>query len=425
MQEDFLHHIWKFQKFSKTNLQTVTGELVEIISPGSHNLNSGSDFFNAQIRIGGQIWAGNVEIHVNSSDWYAHRHETDPAYDAVILHVVWNHDVEVYRKDNTALPALTLQDKIEETALHSYFKLFSKNKKWINCEDSFAETDEFLLQNWLERLYFERLENKSDLIFRQLEKSKNDWEAVLFQLLAKNFGLKVNGDAFLSIACSFDFSVMRKLRHKQENLEALLFGQAGLLEEENTEDGYYKNLRADYAYIKTKFGLKNSEIIPVKFFRLRPVNFPTVRLAQLAAVYANEPQLFSKITEAKTKEEIEKLFAVSTTPFWDTHYNFKTVSAKRKKKISSAFVDLIIINTIAVIKFCYAKAQGKDKTDEILTLLSSIPKEENSIVQKFSTLKPIAKNALHSQALLELKNNYCSPNRCLQCAVGSSLLQDN
>jgi len=424
MQEDFLHYVWKFQKFSKTQLKTTSGEEIEIISQGTHNLDSGPDFFNAKIKIGNHLWAGNVEIHINSSDWYAHHHETDPAYDAVILHVVWQNDVEVYRKDNSALPALTLNDKIGNPIFKNYQNLFAKNKKWINCENHFAETDDFLLHNWLERLYFERLENKSNVVFQLLEKSKNDWEAVLFQLLAKNFGLKVNGDAFFSLAASFDFSVVRKLWNRQQDLDALFFGQAGLLDKE-AEDSYYQSLQSDYSYIKTKFQLSNTEVVPVKFFRLRPVNFPTIRLAQLAAVYANEHQLFSKIIEAKTKEEIYQLFSYATTGFWDTHYHFKSISPKRKKKLTPAFIDLIIINTVAVIKFCYAQEQGKDKTDEIIHLLSSVSVEENSIIQKFNGLKPIAENALQSQALLQLKKNYCENNRCLQCAVGNAFLQNN
>lgn len=424
MQEDFLHYVWKFQKFLKTQLKTTSGEDVEISHQGIHNFDSGPDFFNAKIKIGNQLWAGNVEIHIRSSDWYAHHHETDSAYDAVILHVVWQDDVEIYRKDNSILPTIILKDKIEDSIFKGYQKLFAKNKKWINCEDSFSEVDDFMLQNWLERLYFERLENKSNVVFQLLERSKNDWEAVLFQLLTKNFGLKVNGDSFLSLATSFDFNVVRKLWNNQEDLEALFFGQVGLLDEE-IEDAYHKNLQSNYSYIKTKFQLSNSETIPLKFFRLRPVNFPTIRLAQLAAVYANEHQLFSKIIEAKTKDEIYQLFTCETTDFWDTHYHFKSISPKRKKKLTSSFIDLIIINTVAIVKFCYAKEQGKDKTDEIIRLLSSVSAEENSIIQKFNDLKPIAKNVLQSQALLQLKKNYCEKNKCLQCSVGNALLQNN
>lgn len=422
MQEDFLHYIWKFQKFSKSALQTEAGEEVEIIEQGIHNVNSGPDFFNAQIRIGGQLWVGNLEIHLQSADWYAHHHETDTAYDNVILHVVWEHNTDIYRKDNTIIPTLVLKNRVDSPSLVNYKKLFSTTKKWINCEEDFAGVDDFILQNWLERLFVERLESKSEYIEKLLLHSKNDWEAVLFQLLAKNFGLKVNSDSFVSMATSFDFSVVRKVCQQQEDLEALFLGQAGLLEEV-FEEKYYQNLKIKYSYIKTKFKLNNSSVIPVQFFRLRPVNFPTIRLAQLAAVYAQEHQLFSKVMKAKNKEEIEKLFQVTTLTYWDTHYNFKSVSPKRNKKISKAFVNLLIINTIAPLQFLFFKKNGSSKTEDLIALMESLPKEENQIVNKFNALKQVASTAMQSQALIELKNKYCSPNRCLQCAVGNSLLQ--
>src|SRR5690606_16626331 len=214
MKEDFLHYLWKFQKFSKTKVTTTQNEPIEILSPGVHNYNSGPDFLNARIKIGSQLWAGNVEIHLKSSDWYAHRHETDPVYDAVILHVVWQHDIEVYMSDNITLPTLVLKERIEKTLLESYQKLFSKKKRWINCENQFHETEPVLLQNWLERLYFERLENKSEVVFQHLKNTNNHWEAVLFRMLARNFGLKVNGDAFLSMATSFEFKILQKVQDR-------------------------------------------------------------------------------------------------------------------------------------------------------------------------------------------------------------------
>ncbi|PKP24927.1 MAG: DUF2851 domain-containing protein [Bacteroidetes bacterium HGW-Bacteroidetes-2] len=422
MQEDFLHYIWEFQKFSKNALQTEAGEKVEIIHQGTHNLNSGPDFFNTQIRIDGQLWVGNVEIHLQSGDWYIHHHETDAAYDNVILHVVWEYNTDIYRKDNTIIPTLVLKSRIDLSALVNYKKLFSTNKKWINCEEDFFEVDNFIIQNWLERLYVERLESKSEHIEKLLLNSKNDWEAVLFQLLAKNFGLKVNSDSFLSMATSFDFSVVRKICHEHEDLESLFLGQVGLLED-ISEEKYHQNLKARYSYLKIKFKLNNSNTIPVQFFRLRPVNFPTIRLAQLAAVYAKEHQLFSKVIKARNKKEIEKLFQITTLPFWDTHYNFKSISANRNKKISKAFVDLLIINTISPLQFLYFKKNGIEKTEGILELMASLPKEENQIVNTFNKLKFVASNAMQSQALIELKNKYCNPNKCLQCAVGNSLLQ--
>lgn len=422
MQEDFLHYIWKFQKFSKSNLISQSDESIEIVQQGSHNPDSGPDFFNAQIRISTQLWVGNVEIHLKSSDWYAHRHEIDPAYDNVILHVVWQHDVDIFRNDNTVIPTLELKNRIDNSTLSSYNKLFSGKKNWIPCEDSFAEVDNFVLQNWLERLYFERLENKSELIFQLLEHSKNDWEAVLFMMLAKNFGLKNNGQAFLSIARSFDFSVLRKLQKNQTQIEALLFGQAGLLETE-MDDDYFNKLKAEYQFIKNKFKLENRDVLPVQFFRLRPVNFPTIRLAQMAALYFENHQLFSKVISAKSKEEIYKLFNSNASEFWDTHFHFNSLSPKRKKRLTTAFIDLVIINTILPIVFCYHKHTGKEIPETLLELIQSIEGEENNVITKFNVLKPVAKNAMYSQALIELKTNYCDKRKCMQCGVGISLIK--
>ncbi len=422
MQEDFLHHIWKFQKFSKVALKTEEEEAIEIVHQGSHNLHSGPDFFSAQIRIGDQLWVGNVEIHLKSSDWYAHHHEIDKAYDNVILHVVWEHDVEVFRKDNTVIPTLVLKHRVDNFALAKYNTLFSNKRQWIACEEDFPEVDDFLLENWMERLYFERLENKSNVILELLKTSKNDWEAVFFQMLAKNVGLKNNGEAFFSMAQSFDFSVLRKIQKNQIQVESLFFGQAGLLETA-IEDPYVNQLKKEYGFLKNKFKLQNNQVAPVQFFRLRPVNFPTIRLAQLASVYSANEQLFSKIISVKTKEEIYALFDVSASNFWDTHFHFSSVSAPRKKRLTKAFIDLMIINTIVPLLFCYGKHTGKENPETLITLMTSIKKEENTIVSRYNTLNPVAENALHSQALIELKTNYCDKKKCLQCAVGSHLIR--
>tara|TARA_R110000850_G_scaffold203228_1_gene329416 strand:- start:25085 stop:26359 length:1275 start_codon:yes stop_codon:yes gene_type:complete len=424
MQEDFLHYIWKFQKFTKSYLKTDAGEELHIINQGNHNLNSGPDFFNAQLKIDNQHWAGNVEIHLKSSDWYAHHHEIDDAYDNVILHVVWQHDVEVFRRDNTVIPTLVLNERVDKITLENYKKLQTASKKWIPCEDMFPEIDTFLLQNWLERLYFERLENKSQTIMKLLNASKNDWEAVVFKMLAKSFGLKNNGEAFLSIVNSVDFSVIKKIQNDKLELEALLFGQARLLEGDS-ENEYFKKLKSSYDYLKNKFSLNNNTVLPVSFFRLRPVNFPTIRLAQLATVYSNNPQLFSKLVAVKSKEDVYTLFDYETSSFWDTHYHFQSTSARRKKKMTKSFVDLIIINTLVPVIFCYSKFLGKDTSETIISLMSSVAKEENAIVNQFTGLSPVAENALLSQGLIELKNNYCDKKKCLECAVGNSILNNN
>jgi len=421
MQEDFLHYIWKYKKFDTLKLQTTEGEAILITNVGVHNHDSGPDFFNAQISIDEQLWAGNIEIHVKSSDWYVHNHENDKNYDNVILHVVWEHDIEVYRKDKTIIPTLELKPYISKKVLSSYEKLFSKSQKWINCENDFSNVDDFIIQNWLERLYFERLERKANDIELLLKQSNNSWEEVLFKMLAKNFGLKVNADAFLSMANSFDFSVLRKQQSKQQSIEALLFGQAGLLDADAQE--YYLNeLQKEYEFLKTKFQLSQVGVLPIQFFRLRPSNFPNIRLSQLANLYYTHTNLFSKLIEANTIKDIYNIFDVKTSSFWETHYTFTKTSKRSVKKLTQLFTDLLIINTIVPLKFSYVKHQGRMANDVILNIIRQLPSEKNSIVNKFNALKNMSNSAFHSQALLQLKNEYCNKNKCLQCAIGSSLI---
>ena len=424
MQEDFLHYLWKLKKFETLNLQTTKGEQVVIQNVGTHNYHTGPDFFNAQLIIAGQLWAGNVEIHIKSSDWYVHNHEVDPNYDNVILHVVWEHDTPVFRKDNSEIPTIQLKNYVSQVALNNYAKLFNSKLTWINCENTIANVNPFIVTNWLERLFFERLESKAKAIEAILKASNNNWEAVLFKLLAKNFGLKVNGDAFFSLANSFDFSVVRKQQSNLQSLEALFFGQANMLEDD-IQEAYYIALQKDYAFLKQKFKIDNTSVSPFQFFRLRPPNFPTIRLSQLANVYHMHHNLFSKVIASDNVADIYKLFSVSTSPFWESHYTFDKVSSARKKHITKSFVDLLLINTIIPLKFCYAKQQGKSIEEEIVNLMQQLKPEKNGIVDKFASLKVVSESALESQAIIQLKNLYCDKNRCLKCAIGNTILAQN
>lgn len=420
MQEDFLHYIWKHKAFDTSQLKTTKNEMVSITQLGLHNHNAGPDFFNTQLSVADQFWAGNVEIHIKSSDWYVHNHEVDKAYDNVILHVVWEHDTEIFRKDNTEIPTLELKHYVDKSLFNNYKKLM-QSISWINCETDFPVVDDFLFNNWLERLYIERLERKSEDIQQLLKASNNDWEAVLFKMLLKNFGLKVNGDPFLSLANSIDFSVMRKLQNTILDVEALLFGQANLLIED-VQDTYYLDLKQKYQFLKQKFKLNNQGVLPMQFFRLRPPNFPTIRLSQFAHLFILEHRLFSKVMEINTRNAYYKLFNIGVTDFWMTHYTFEKSSKISKKLLTKPFIDLLIINTIIPLKFSYAKSQGKPIDEDLFNLIKELKVEKNSIVSKFLDLKPIDKNALSSQALIQLKQEYCDKNKCLQCAVGNNLL---
>jgi hypothetical protein len=423
MKEDFLHYLWKFKKFNTSNLQTTNKQSLAILNAGQYLQLAGPDFFNAQIRIGNQKWAGNIEIHLKSSDWYLHHHESDSAYDNVILHVVWEHDVAVFRKDNSEIPTLVLKDFVAKEAVENY-QLLLQPKTWIYCERQIATLEPFVLRNWQERLFFERLERKSNPISVLLAQTQNDWETVLFYMLAKNFGLNTNGEVFMKIAQSIPFAVVRKECSQVENIEALLFGKAVLLNEPK-EDTYFNNLKSIFNYLSIKYRLMAHDFEPVQFFKHRPDNFPTIRLSQLANLYAIQTNLFSKIIQADTSQKLYELFQVSTSSYWQTHYQFDHASPKKKKSLSKAFIDLIVVNTIIPIQFAYARSQGRDVIESAIQLLETIKPEQNGIIKKFHDFGIKATNAFETQSLLQLKNEYCNKSQCLNCNIGIELMKSN
>ena len=421
MKEDFLHYIWQYKKFDFSNLKTFHGEKLMIINSGQYLQKAGPDFFNAQITIDNQKWAGNVEIHIKSSDWYVHHHEKDENYDSIILHVVWENDAPIFRKDNSEIPVLELKHFVSTATLNNYQALLVP-KSWIYCEKDIAQVDEFAFQNWQERLFFERLERKSIPIQQLLETTENDWEAVLFCMLAKNFGLNTNGETFLKIAKSIPFSIIRKEGFEAQNLEALLFGQTDMFPVD-AEDTYSNDLKSRFDFLSHKYQLGKNPIEPVQFFKHRPDNFPTIRLAQLAMLYHQQINLFSQIVTAKKLSDFYKLFAISISDYWQTHYQFDKESPKKKKQFSKSFIDLLIINTIIPIQFAYAKSQGKEVSETIVALLNEIAPEKNVIIEKFKNFGVTAISAFETQSLLQLKNEYCNQGKCLQCAVGIQLLK--
>ncbi|WP_445719834.1 DUF2851 family protein [Flavobacterium sp.] len=421
MKEDFLHHVWQHKKFAVTQLKTTTGESIQILNSGQYLQLAGPDFFNAQLIIGNQKWAGNVEIHLKSSDWYVHNHEKDSNYDSVILHVVWEYDTPIFRNDNSEIPTLELKEFVTLSDLHKYQSLLAQ-KSWIYCENEICTIDDFIFKNWQERLYFERLERKATEISLLLEELNNDWEAVLFCLLAKNFGLNTNGLLFFNMAKSIPFSTIRKESFSIENLEALFFGQANMLDFE-FQDTYVNKLQQDYKYVLHKYGISKKVYDKVAFFKHRPDNFPTIRLAQLAILYHTHQNLFSKIMNVNSIEEIYNLFNVEVSIYWESHYNFDKISIQKKKKMSRSFIDLILINTIIPVRFAYEQSLQKEISDEIVDLMKSIHSEKNSIIDKFATIGVHSKNAFDSQSLLQLKKEYCDVKKCLECAVGLYLLK--
>lgn len=421
MKEDFLHHLWQFKKFDIANLKTTNGESIQILNSGQYLQLAGPDFFNAQLIIGNQKWAGNVEIHLKSSDWYVHHHEKDSNYDSVILHVVWEYDVPIFRKDNSEIPTLELKTYVALSDLHKYQSLTSQ-KSWIYCENEIGNVDDFIFKNWQERLFFERLERKAQLIFELAEDSNHDWEAVLFCLLVKNFGLNTNGEMFYEIAKSIPFSVVRKESYSLESLETLLLGQANLLSPD-FQDSYAKQLQKSYVYLVQKFQLREKVVGSVEFFKHRPDNFPTIRLVQLANLYFHRKNLFSLLMNCSSINELYQVFNVGVSEYWETHYNFDKLSSKKRKKLSNSFIELLVINTIIPLRFAYALSQKKEITQELIDLATSIPAEKNVIIEKFHSFGIKSQNTYESQALLQLKKNYCDYKKCLDCAIGHFILK--
>ncbi|TMM56054.1 DUF2851 family protein [Maribacter algarum] len=426
MREDLLHFIWKYKKLQLTDLLTTSGQSIVLIDVGLHNHLAGPDFFNAKANIANQLWAGNVEIHIKASDWYLHKHEEDSNYDNVILHVVWEDDATVFRKDNSEIPTLELKNYISRELLMAYKNLFDKRQKtFVNCEKDIAQVDSFVFQNWIERLFFERLERKSEFVLSLLKNSKNNWEQVLFSLLLKNFGLKTNGEAFLSLSYALDFSVVRKLQSDVLQLESVFFGMAHLLNDETILDTYYIQLKKEYQYAQHKFDLKNEGVIKPEFFKLRPPNFPTIRLSQLAKLYAVHQNVFNKVIHAHSIDELYSLFDISANIYWDNHFTFGKSSKKSPKRLTKKFIDLLIINSVLPLKFCYARHLGKDPNESIISIISNIKREDNSIISNFKNHGVTVKNARDTQAILQLYTEYCTKNKCLECAVGNTLLQGN
>ncbi|WP_299518855.1 DUF2851 family protein [uncultured Flavobacterium sp.] len=414
MKEDFLHYVWQYKKFAFTNLKTVSGQELTIIHSGYYIQQAGPDFFNAQIIIDNQKWAGNIEIHLKSSDWYVHHHETDGNYDNVILHVVWEHDTDVFRKNNTVIPVLELKQHVSNEVLQQYSQLFTQ-KAWINCENQLSTIDGFTISNWIERLFFERLEKKANEVEILLQKNTFDWEATFFQLLAKSFGLNTNGEAFLKMAESLPYSVIKKERVKVENIEALFFGSTGLLEEDN-------DLKKRWDYLKHKHQLDSNFFQPVQFFKHRPDNFPSIRLAQLAHLIVQHQHFFQLIVKANSTQEIYPFFNSTISEYWKSHYVFDKPHLKKNKKLSKNFIDLLILNCILPIKFAYGHSNGNINPEELIALASEIASEKNTIIEKFAHFGLVSTNSYHSQAVLQLKKEYCNTNRCLNCAIGQKLI---
>ncbi len=419
MTEEFLHYIWKYQLFDKNRLFTDDGEKIKVIKPGEHNKNAGPDFFNSQLIIGDTTWAGNTELHIFSSDWRKHLHHMDKSYDNVILQVVYSNDEEIYRSTGEKIPTAQL---IFDEKIYSRYSELVKAKKWIPCQDKIGHIENFTLFFWLEKLLIERLEKKSAVIERVISTTNHDWEEAFYQLLARNFGFNINSIPFELLAKSLPLKYLIKHKNDILQLEALLLGQGGFLEEDGLDD-YYKELKREYKVLRQKFSLTPIENHLWKYLRLRPMNFPTIRLAQFASLIHQSSSLFSKILDMENVDELEELFSVQASSYWDTHYTFNKETSIKKKKLGKSAFHVIIINTVVPFLFFYGKLKGDPRVKEkAFKIIEQIPAEKNSIIQKWSQLGLKAMNSCHSQALIHLKSKYCESKKCLHCQIGNRLI---
>ena len=422
--EILLQYIWKYRLYESVALQTTKGERLEVLDPGIQNRDSGPDFFNAKIKIGDTLWAGSVEIHDKASDWCKHGHQEDAAYKNVILHVVLEEDATVERPfSHEEIPQCVLS--VPDRVVANVEWLLSRDSN-LACLERLPAIETVHRTEWLDALLSERLDRKTEDIFKWLEQKQQDWNEVFYILLCRNFGFGVNGDAFERLARSLPLKCIQKQRNSISQVEALFLGQAGLLHEEaEGQHYYYRFLQQEYEFLRHKYTF----LVPLEPYlfrnlRLRPNATPHIKLVQLAAIFSQREHLLSAILQARTPREIKDLFRINASDFWDTHYNFKHASAFRKKGLGENALNILLINSVVPIMFAYGHAHHQPEYSErALKLLERIPAEKNTIIQLFQQAGLEVKHAGDSQALIQLMRNYCEPKKCLYCRFGYQLLR--
>lgn len=420
--EQLLHYIWKYRLYRPSGLTTTQGDTLEIIDPGLENTDAGPDFFNAKIRINGTVWAGSVEIHQKASDWLAHGHSADKAYGNVILHVVEADDGTVFRQNGEAIPQLVLP--IPEQVIDNMEWLLTRDSP-VACLERLPAIDPVFRLQWMDALLAERLERKTDDILRWLDLYQKDWNEVFYILLCRNFGFGVNSDAFERLARSLPLKCILKQRPSASQVEALFLGQAGLLNDSTgNRHHYYRLLQQEYSFLRKKYGLEPLEPHIFRNLRLRPDATPHIKLVELAAIWIRHDTLFSSVLSARTPRELKDFFRVPASAFWDTHYNFLRPSPHRKKQLGENALNMLLINTVVPLMFAYGLYHQMDEHKaRALRLLASIPPEQNSIISLFSQVGMKPRNAGDTQALIQLKRNYCEQKKCLYCRLGFQLLK--
>jgi len=417
MTEQLLQFIWQFRYFNLQQLATTQNEILQIIHSGNHNTNQGPDFLNAKIKVGNTLLAGSIELHLKATDWINHKHSTDKNYNNVILHVVWQNDKNI----GLPFPVLELQNRVSVLLLKKYAGIMD-TKSFIPCEKHIGALPALTISSWKDRAAAERMQQKAAYIQSLLQQNNNHWEETFWWLLARNFGLPQNADAFEAVAKSLPITILAKHKNQLIQTEALLLGQAGLLNEDFAEH-YPKMLKKEYLFLQKKYQLPAIHI-PVNFLRMRPANFPTVRLAQLAALIHSSVHLFSKIKETTSLKEIIKLLQCTANDYWNYHYRFEKETTVKPKSPGKQMSGILLLITVIPVLYTYGLLNKKDeyKTRAIL-FAESIAPEKNSITANFGHLGITCLNAYDSQALIYWKKNYCTEKRCLQCSIGNKILK--
>jgi hypothetical protein len=427
MREDFLHYVWQHQYFDKVDLRTAEGDEIQVLRPGHRNADAGPDFLNARLRLGEVEWNGAVEIHLRASDWARHNHQTDPKYDQVILHVVGRHDADVTRTNGSMIPALALQARLAPELLARYQALVEAPAAApLPCAPLLSQVPEISKTMMTERTLLERVERKADTIMTLHQHLGQDWEATAYHALMAAFGFQKNNEPLARLAKALPLAVLRKHRHDQRQVEALLLGQAGFLvdNEETAEDEYIQDLKQEYAFLRHKYDLGSSALLVHEwnYLRLRPANFPPVRLGQLAGLLHARPAFFDALLTAQSVAALVEFFQAPTPAYWRTH--FRPGRPGKVPALGKSSIDLLITNVVVPLRVAYARHVGQPAVVESsIALLNELPAEHNQFTDVYEALGFAHRTAADSQGLLTLHQNYCAPRRCLHCAIGSRLVQ--
>jgi hypothetical protein len=424
MKEEFLHYVWKYRLFDQVAFTDIDGNSIEVVAPGEYNRDSGPDFFNARIRTAGALWAGNVEIHLNSSDWSRHGHQNDPAYNNVILHVVGRDDMRSETASGTILPVAVLKPLPE---VYDKYLEFTNNPLLIACQKDLARVDSYLKSHWITCLAMERLQEKAEAIGEIFRETGSDWEETFYRLLARYFGARVNTDNFERLARALPLKLVRKHADNPLQVEALLYGTAGMLSgelfREAIGESYLSDLMREYRVLSKKYSLVPMHGWLWKFHRLRPAGFPTIRISQLAALLSRSKPLFSEITEAAEISDLRRILDNPSSEYWSDHYSFGKQSGKRTGHAGEETIDILIINVVVPMLFLYGKKRGNDDyCTRAVDLLEMLKPEANRVTREWKQIGVSARSALESQALNTLLNSYCRRRRCIECRIGQRLI---